>query len=98
MKKRDLIRVIEAVEAIIRIEEITIQLTGVGLEEGECNKVYALWDILRDHAKPQFQVDDDDDADAVNYHSFAGILSNPKLTAEQKYEYLMQEDIKYDIW
>lgn len=93
MNREDLIRVIEATEAIIRLEEICEQLAGVGLEEGECNKVYALWEILRDHAKPQFkEVPEDDDADTTNYHSFNGILNNKKLTAEQKYEYLIAEN------
>lgn len=39
MNKQDIIRIIEAVESVITIEEVCQKLTGMGLEEGECNRV-----------------------------------------------------------
>ena len=93
MNKQDIIRIIEAVESVITIEEVCQKLTGMGLEEGECNRVQGLWEILREHSKPQFQTDEDDDISDENFYTFSGVLTNMEMTAEQKYRILIGDNV-----
>lgn len=88
MNKEDYIDLIKAVEAIIRLEEGCKIITGHGIDEGETSAIFVLWEVLRRNAAERFRCVSDFEDDTDNYHAFVGILENPELTPEEKYERL----------
>lgn len=91
MNKRDYIKIIEAVESAIEIEKICDLLCGVGTENGVCNGLNGLWEVLRNNAKPEYQEKINTDEDEISFHAFDDILRDETLTAEEKCEKLIME-------
>lgn len=92
MDKKDFIDLIKVAESILRMEEGVKILSGTDLGEGEASKVYLIWDILRRNAAERFCVTDNSDMDADNYQEFVEILESKELTAEEKYERLIEKN------
>lgn len=91
MKKEDLVRIIQAVEAVEKIDEACHIMTGMGLDQGEATEVLLLWEILRDYAKDEYRKNDDLDKDVDNYTAFDAVFRNQELSAEEKYNLLFEE-------
>lgn len=89
MNREDFIALIEATEAIIKIEQACKIMTGVGLDEGEAVKAYGIWEVIRRNSAEKYQTVADHEEDFERYHNFIAILQNEELTAEEKYEKLM---------
>ena len=89
MKREDYIAIIKAVETIMKIEEACISLTGVGLEQGDGNDVYLLWEVLRRNSSKKYHVSSDLDQDSENYEAFIDIITDTMLSAEEKWEKLV---------
>jgi len=89
MNREDFISVIEAVEGILKIEEACICLSGSGLDQGEGNSVYVLWDVLRRNSASRYQKNADIDEDSESYEAFVEVLYDKELSAEEKYEKLV---------
>jgi len=88
MTKDEFITLIKVTEGITKIDQACKMLTGTGMDDGVCNDVYLLWDLLRKNSSEQFQTDTNLTQDIGNYHSFSDVLENETLTAEQKYDIL----------
>ena len=88
MNRADFIALIEATEAVLKIEQACRVMTGAGLDEGEAVKAYGLWDVIRRNSAEKYQTAADLDVDSERYHNFIEILQSEELTAEEKYEKL----------
>lgn len=89
MNKQDYISLIEVVEAVKRLEEGLMILTGKGFEDGSGPAIYSLWDVLRRNAASKYHYCDDLDVDIERHNAFMEILESEDMTLEEKYEALM---------
>lgn len=89
MNKRDFIDLIKVAEAILRLEEGCKIISGVGLDEGEGNNVFLLWEVMRRNAAEHYRYTDKFEEDIDNHEKFVEIISSQTMTVEEKYEALM---------
>lgn len=50
MDKRDYIDLIKVAEAVMRLENACVSMTGCAFDEGESCEIYFLWEVLRRNA------------------------------------------------
>lgn len=91
MSKQDFIDLIKVAEGILRIEEGCKIISGCDMGEGDGSEVYLVWDILRRNSTKRFCATENLEKDDDNYQNFVSILESKELSAEEKFERLIEK-------
>ena len=89
MGKQDFIDLIKVAEGIMTLEKACKIMSGVGFDEGEGSRVFALWDIIRRNSAKRFHNTNNFELDIEHYRAFSEILQSESMTPEEKYEKLI---------
>ena len=57
MTKDEFITLIKVAEAVIKIDQACRSLTNFGLDEGSCNDVFLLWNLLQSNSAQKYKMD-----------------------------------------
>lgn len=91
MSKQDFIDLIKVAEGILRIEEGCKIISGCDMGEGDGSEIYLVWDILRRNSAKRFCATENLEKDDDNYQNFVSILESKELSAEEKFERLIEK-------
>ena len=92
MTKDEFITLIKVAEAVIKIDQACRSLTNFGLDEGSCNDVFLLWNLLQSNSAQKYKMEGNTELEMQSYRAFTHILENTTLTPEEKYPLLTSDE------